>query len=206
LVKPLNREQIETSKTLLGKDTVDMLLQAHEDALWILENLGVGCKQPEIQEAYKKYESEGLAILYEDRIFVTSELVKRCLNNVPGLNEFFVPLNSFFIGGTAPYVYDDKAGKGGVIPTEEHVVRIAQTAEKNHVVSGMGRGVKLKDEVEQMNIMDENCNKALYFAVTSDRSLARAVQLHEKRKNIMIVFCLTRPPPLRSMKTSRNIL
>ena len=194
MVKLLNKKQVETSKTLLGKDTVDMLLQVHEDALWIIENLGVGCKQPEIQKAYKKYESEGLAVLYEDRIFVTSELVKRCLNNVPGLNEFFVPLNSFFIGGTAPYVYDDKAGKGGVIPTADHVVRIAQTAEKNNVVSGMGRGVKLKDEVQQMNIMDENCNKPLYFAVTSDRSLARAVELHEKRKNIMIVFCLTRPP------------
>ncbi|MCK5509519.1 MAG: trimethylamine--corrinoid methyltransferase, partial [Desulfobacterales bacterium] len=108
MVKPLNKEQIEKSKSLFNKNTVDMLLQVHEDALWILENLGVGCKQPEIQGAYKRYESEGLAILYEDRIFITSRLVKQCLNNVPGVSDFFVPRNSFFIGGTAPYVYDDK--------------------------------------------------------------------------------------------------
>ena len=120
MVKPLNKKQIETSTTLIGKDTVEMLLQVHKDALWILENLGVGCKQPEIQEAFKKYESEGIAVLYKDRIFVTSELVKQCLNNVPGLNEFFVPLNSFFIGGTAPYIYDDKAKKGGVLRRAGH--------------------------------------------------------------------------------------
>ena len=194
MVKPLNREQIEKSKSLLNKNTVDMLLQVHEDALWILENLGVGCKQPEIQKAYKKFESDGLVILFEDRIYVTPELVKRCLNNVPGVSDFFVPMNSFFIGGTAPYIYDDKNGKGGVIPTPDDVVRIAQIAEKNHVVGGMGRGIKLKDEIQQMDIMDTNCNKPLYFAVTSDKSLSRAVEIYEKRKNIMVVFCLTRPP------------
>jgi len=58
----------------------------------------------------------------------------------------------------------------------------------------MGRGVKLRDEVQQMNIMDDLCSKPLYFAVTSDASLARAVEIHEKRKNVMIVFCVTRPP------------
>ncbi len=190
----MNNEQMEKSKSLLGDETVNMLLQTHQDAIWILENLGVCCKQPEIQDAYKKFEADGLAFLYENRIFVTPALVKECLNNVPSVSDFFVPMNSFFIGGTAPYIYDDKSGKGGIIPTPDDVIRIAQTAEKNNVVSGMGRGVKLKDEVQQMNIMDKNCNKPLYFAVTSDRSLARAIEIHEQRKNIMIVFCLTRPP------------
>jgi trimethylamine--corrinoid protein Co-methyltransferase len=79
-------------------------------------------------------------------------------------------------------------------PTNEHVERIARIAEKSGPVSGMGRGIKLKDEVVQMNIMAENCSKPLYFAVTSDASLARAKEIYEERKNIMIVFCLTRPP------------
>ncbi|MEA3279195.1 MAG: trimethylamine methyltransferase family protein [Thermodesulfobacteriota bacterium] len=190
----MNSKQMKKSKSLLGDDTVNMLLQSHQDAIWILENLGVCCKQPEIQDVYKRFEADGLAAVYEDRIFASSELVERCLNSVPGVTDFFVPMNSFFIGGTAPYVYDDKSGKGGVIPTPDDVIRLAQIAEKNHVVAGMGRGIKLKDEVQQMNIMDENCNKPLYFAVTSDRSLSRAVEIYEKRKNIMVVFCLTRPP------------
>jgi len=190
----LKEERVEISKSLLGNDTVDMLLQVHQDALWALENLGVGCKQPEMQDAFRRFEPDGLSVVYEDRVYVTAGLVKKCLETVPGVSDFFVPLNSFFIGGTAPYVYDDEAGKGGVFPTPEHAARIAQIAEANRMVVGMGRGIKLKDEVQQMNIMVENCNKPLYLAVTSDASLDRAKEIYSERGNIMIVFCLTRPP------------
>jgi len=190
----LNNNQVEKSESLLGKNTVDMLFQVHEDALWILENLGVRCRQPDIQDAFRTFENDGQAIFYENRIYLARDLVEHCLETVPGVDDFFVPLSSFFIGGTAPYVYDDVAGKGGITPTSEHVTRIARIAEKSPVIKGMGRGVKLKDEVHQMNIMSENCSKALYFAVTSDDALKRAVEIHEQRNNIMIVFCLTRPP------------
>ncbi len=190
----MNQNQLEESKAKLGTKTVDMLLRVHDDALWMLENLGVGCKQPDIQELFRKYEAEGIAVVYDDRIYITSELVKRCLETVPGLDDFFVSKNSFFIGGTAPYIYDDEKGIGGVMPQAEHVRQIARIAEKNDIVAGMGRGVKLKDEVEQMNIMVENCSKPLYFAVTNDASLKRACEIYQDRKNIMIVFCLTRPP------------
>lgn len=190
----MKEERVEISKSLLGKNTVDMLFQVHQDACWTLENLGVGCKQKELQDVFRAFETKGQAVVYEDRIYLTTELVEHCLETVPGVSEFFVPLNSFFIGGTAPYIYDENEGKGGVFPTPEHAVRIAQIAEKNSVVTGMGRGIKLKDEVQQMNIMVENCTKPLYFTVTSDASLDRAKEIYSERGNIMIVFCLTRPP------------
>jgi trimethylamine:corrinoid methyltransferase-like protein len=171
-----------------------MLLQAHQDALWMLENLGVGCKQPDIQEVFRGFEADGLAVVHEDRVYVTSGLVTQCLQSVPGLADFFVPLNSFFVGGTAPYIYDDQRGVGGLTPTPEHVALIARMTQENKAVAGMGRGVKLKDEVQQMNIMVEHCTKPIYFAVTSDAALARAKAIYDDRKNIMIVFCLTRPP------------
>jgi trimethylamine--corrinoid protein Co-methyltransferase len=190
----VREDAIERSKALLGEDTVAMLQQVHQDAFWILENLGVGCKQPEIQEVFRSFEAEGLAAVYEDRIYVMSSLIERCLRTTPGIDDFFVPMNSFFVGGTAPYVYDDKAGEGGLNPTAEHAIRIARIVDESPVVAGMGRGVKLKDEVQQMNIMTENCRKPLYFAVTSDQALARAKEIYAARKDIMIVFCLTRPP------------
>lgn len=190
----MDTKQLEESKTLLGDETVQMLLKVHEDALWMLENMGVGCKQPEILEAFRKYENEGLAIVYDNRVYVMNDLVKQCLESVPGTKDFFVPKNSFFVGGTAPYIYDDKTGTGGIMPTPEHVERIAQIAESKDIIAGMGRGVKLKDESEQIDIMIKNCSKPLYFAVTNDKSLARASEIFESRKNIMIVFCLTRPP------------
>lgn len=190
----LRQDRVDISKAALGEGTVDMLLQVHEDALWILENLGVGCKQPDMQAAFQPFEAEGLAVVYDGRIFVTRDLVERCLTDTPGLDDFFVPLNSFFVGGTAPYIYDDEAGLGGVPPTPEHVALIARMADERRMIAGMGRGVKLKDEVEQMGIMLENCSKPLYFAVTSDRSLERAREIHQQKKDIMVVFCLTRPP------------
>jgi trimethylamine--corrinoid protein Co-methyltransferase len=190
----MKKEQEKRSRSLLGEDTVEMLLQVHQDALWILENLGVGCKQPQIQEAFRRFEADGLAVLYEDRIYVTAGLAEKCLETAPGVDGFFVPMNSFFIGGTAPYVYDDEKNNGGLPPTPEHVARIAQIAQEHQPVAGMGRGVKLKDEVQQMDIMAEHCEKPIYFAVTSDSSLDRAKEIYKKRNNIMIVFCLTRPP------------
>jgi trimethylamine:corrinoid methyltransferase-like protein len=190
----VNMEQFHRSTSLLGPPTVDMLMKVHQDALWMLENLGVGCKQPAMLEAFRRFENDGKAIVYENRVYITTELVKECLATVPALDEFFVPRNSFFVGGTAPYVYDDEKGEGGVIPTLDHVRRIAEIAEANPIVAGMGRGLKLKDEVAQIDVMVESCSKPLYFAVTSERSLERAKEVHQKRGNAMIVFCLTRPP------------
>lgn len=190
----MNEEQMKRSTSLLGGDTVQMLLKVHQDALWVLENLGVGCKQAEIQEAFRKFESEGLAFIHENRVYVTEELVENLLKTVPPTSEFFVPVNSFFIGGTAPYVYNDVLGAGGLLPTPDHLVRIAQIAENSSVVKGMGRGVKLKNDLKQIDIMAEHCSKPVYFAVTSDATLARARQIYGERQNIMIVFCLTRSP------------
>jgi len=178
----------------LGNETVDMLQRVHEDALWILENLGVGCKQPEIQKAFQAFEAQGLAVVYDERVYVTNALVEQCLAKAPGIADFFVPLNSFFVGGTAPYIYDDEKGEGGKMPTVDDVARIAQIADKTDLIAGTGRGVKLKDEIEQMNTMAKYCSKPLYFAVTSDAALANAEKLYETRKDIMIVFCVTRPP------------
>ena len=190
----VNTIQVAESTALLGKDTVDMLMKVHEDALWMLENLGVGCKQPDMVEAFRRHEADGEAVVYENRIFLTSSLVEKCLKTAPGIDSFFVPKNSFFIGGTAPYIYDDQAGRGGITPQKEHVAQIAQIAEKHPVVAGMGRGVKLKYEIEQIDTMVKNCSKPLYFAVTSEESLAFTQKIFETRKNLMIVFCLTRPP------------
>ena len=190
---PVNTDQLEASQSLLGPQAVEMLLQVHKDALWMLENMGVGCARPEMLVAFAPYEDDGRAIIYDGRVYVTADLVAECLARVPSIDDFFVPRNSFFVGGTAPYLYDDAGGRGGLMPAAEDVARIARLAQASPMVAGMGRGVKLKDEVEQMEIMAENCAKPIYFAVTSEPALSRAAQIHTDRGNTMIVFCLTRP-------------
>ena len=189
----MNEQQIRKSTETLGEPTVEMLKQVHADALWMLENMGVGCTQPEIQQAFRRFEPDGEALFHENRIYLSESLVERCLSTVPGVDRFFVPRQSLFIGGTAPYVYDDAKGQGGILPEPEHVARIARIADETDVIAGMGRGVKLKDQIAQMNIMAEHCAKPLYVAVTSDETLERARQIHAERGNLMVVFCLTRP-------------
>ena len=55
----MNTDQIDKSKSLLGPQTVDMLFQVHADSLWILENMGVGCAQPDMLSAFQQHEADG---------------------------------------------------------------------------------------------------------------------------------------------------
>jgi trimethylamine:corrinoid methyltransferase-like protein len=189
-----NKDQVTISTQMLGEAAVAMLAQVHQDALWMLENLGVGCVHPEIVSSFRQFESDGKAIVYENRIFITGDLVSDCLATVPRIEHFFVPRNSLFIGGRAPFVYDDKNGRGGVLPTLEHVARIAEIAEASPIVTGMGAGVMLKDEVAQINTIAEHCSKPLLLPVSGDLSLERVKELYMERHKLMVTFCLTRPP------------
>ena len=78
----LNTERIEKEKALPGEQTVDMLVKVHDDALWILENLGVGCKQPELPAAFRQLEADGAAVIYEGRVYLSKDLVERCLESI----------------------------------------------------------------------------------------------------------------------------
>jgi len=189
-----NKDQIVASIQALGQGTVEMLSQVHQDALWVMENLGVRCTHPEIMNAFSPFETEGKAIVYDDRIFITEDLVSACLATVPGIDAFFVARNSFFIGGRAPFVYDDTAGQGGVLPTLAHVERIALIAEANPTVTGSGVGVMLKDECAQIDILAKHCSKPLLLPVSSDASLERVQRLYADGRKVMVTFCLTRPP------------
>ncbi|MGD9034273.1 MAG: vitamin B12 dependent-methionine synthase activation domain-containing protein [Desulfobacteraceae bacterium] len=50
----MNKEQEKRSRSLLREETIEMLPQVHQDALWLLEDLGVGCKQPMTQGGFHK--------------------------------------------------------------------------------------------------------------------------------------------------------
>lgn len=189
-----NKDQVNESNELFGPATVDMLAQVHQDGLWVLENLGMRCTNTSIVDAFRQYEAEGRALFYEDRIYITGDLVKECLSKVPGIDKFFIPRNSFFVGGRAAFIYDDVKGERGLIPTSDHMVHIAKIAQANQIVTGMGPGIAMADEVAQMNIMAEYCSKPIYFSVSSDPAVKRARELQRSHGDIMVSFCLTRHP------------
>jgi len=189
----VKKEQIEKSKALLGEDTFEMLIRVHEDAIWMLESLGVGCTHPVILKIYEKFEEEGLAIFFEDRIYITSDLLFKSLESVPDVADFFVPPTTVLVGNNASHVYNDATGKGGITLSAGHIVRIAKAAGKNSSVGGLGTGPALKNDALQMGLMAEHCQKPLCLRITSDAGFEKAKALHAERKDIMAEFPMISP-------------
>ena len=105
-----------------------------------------------------------------------------------------MPRNSLFIGGRAPFVYDDATGRGSLSPTLEHLVKIAKIAEASAIVAGMGAGIVLKDEIAQIETMASHCTKPLLVPAGSSQALQAATHLQAQGRMVMATFCLTHPP------------
>jgi trimethylamine:corrinoid methyltransferase-like protein len=87
----------------------DYLERIHRDALWILEEVGVACASSEVR---KIFEDTGLAAYDEitGHLHVLAPLVEQALKAAPKRDQYWIPENSFGVGGTAPFVYDDETG------------------------------------------------------------------------------------------------
>lgn len=121
-----------------GQVSRPMLSRIHQDALRVLEETGVRCASAEVQNVLV---DTGLAA-YDDttgHLHVLSPLVEQALATVPGRGAYRVPTNSFGVGGTAPFIFDDPGG-GWVAPTLADVARIATIVEQAAPVNFMARG------------------------------------------------------------------
>ena len=107
-------------------DLVDKgyLENIHTDALRVLEEVGVKCTSPEVRQIF---EDTGLAAYDETtgHLHVLAPLVEQALNTTPKREQYWIPENAFGVGGTAPFVFDDRTGDL-VEPTFDHLARIAR--------------------------------------------------------------------------------
>ncbi len=165
----------------------------HRDALRVLEEIGVKCESPEVRQIF---EETGLAA-YDDstgHIHVLTPLVEQALNMGPKRDKYWIPENSFGVGGTAPFVYDDQTGDL-VEPTFEHLAKIAKTVNDADVINFMARGVLLKQqEVKVMNTIIENCHKPIYVAAVTEEGIARAKEICDTRGGITVQFSIINSP------------
>ncbi len=115
-----------------------LLEKIHQDALTVLEEVGVRCDSPRIRQVFK---DTGLAAVDEStgHIHVLTPLVEQALATTPKRDQYWIPENSFGVGGTAPFVYDDRTGEL-IEPTFEHLERIAKIVDEADVVNFMARG------------------------------------------------------------------
>ncbi|OEU45300.1 MAG: trimethylamine--corrinoid methyltransferase [Desulfobacterales bacterium S7086C20] len=171
----------------------DLLEKVHQDALQILEEVGVKCTSPEARQIF---EETGMAAFDEStgHIHVLSPLVEQALGTAPKRDQYWIPENSFGVGGTAPFVYDDESGEL-VEPTFKHLARIATIVNESDVISFMARGVLIrKQEVKVIDTIIEHCDKPIYVATVTDEGIARAKEVHESRGKITVQFSIINTP------------
>ena len=170
-----------------------MLDQIHMDALRVLEEVGIRCDAPEIRQIF---EQTGLAAVDDatGHLHVLAPLVEQALVAVPKRDQYWIPENSFGVGGTAPFVFDDKSGDL-VAPTFDHLARIATIVDQASVVNFMARGVLIpKQEVKVMDVLVAHCQKPLYVAAVTEAGIARAQEIYNQRGNITVQFSLINSP------------
>jgi trimethylamine--corrinoid protein Co-methyltransferase len=173
--------------------TTKYLDQIHTDALRVLEETGVKCNSTQVRQIM---EDTGLAAFDETtgHLHVLTPLVEQALVTTPKRNSYWIGENSFGVGGTAPFVYDDNTGDL-VAPTFENIAQIAKIVNASDEIDFMARGVLVpKQEVKVMDTIIEFCNKPIYAAALTDEGIARAKQIHETRGNFTIQFSIINSP------------
>jgi len=122
-------------------DNMDFLDRIHQDALRVLEEVGVRVESPRVRQIF---EDTGMAAYDEEtkHLHILPPLIEQALTTSPKRDQYWIPENSFGIGGTAPFVYDD-ATRDLIPPTFEHLKKIASIANEADVVNFMARGVLL---------------------------------------------------------------
>jgi len=170
-----------------------ILDKIHADALRVLEGVGVKCASGEVRQIF---EDTGLAAFDEDagHIHVLTPLIEQALSTAPKRNQYWIPENSFGVGGTAPFVYDDQTGEL-IEPTFDHLARIAAIVNEADVIRFMARGVLIKkEEVKVIDTIVENCSKPIYVAAVTDEGLQRALEVHQERGKITVQFSIINSP------------
>jgi len=169
------------------------LEKIHLDALRVLEEVGVKCASQEIRRIF---EETGLAAYDETtgHIHVLAPLVEQALTTAPKRDRYWIGENSFGVGGTAPFVYDDQTGEL-VEPTFSHLAKIAKIVNEADVIQFMARGVLIKkQEVKVMDTIIEHCSKPIYVAAITEEGIARAEAIHRSRGKITVQFSIINSP------------
>ncbi len=172
---------------------INLIKRIHSDSLRVLEEVGVKCESEKIRQVF---EETGLAA-YDPgtgHIHVLTPLVEQALHMTPKRDQYWIPENSFGVGGTAPFVYDDASGEL-IPPTFDHLVKIAKIADEADEISFMARGVLLKGkEVEVMDAIIEHCRKPVYVAAVTAPGIERVHKIHQTRGKITVQFSIINSP------------
>lgn len=174
-------------------ESSELLDRIHTDAVRVLEEVGVKCESEKVR---RLFEDTGLAAFDEEtgHIHILSPLIEQALTTTPKRDAYWIPGNSFGIGGTAPFVYSDDDGDL-IPPTFEHLTKIAKIADETDVIAFMARGVLIpKQEVKVIETIIAHCRKPVYVATLTEEGIAKAQEIHASRGGITVQFSIVNSP------------
>ncbi len=189
-VSPARRAE---SLALLDEDTVSHLEQIIRDALRVAEEVGFACPDTEVRTLL---EATGLAAYDETtgHVHILPELIGRALEAAPKIDDFWLPTQSFGVGGTAPYLRDDASGDL-VTATRADIERLARTVEATEAIAFSGRGVMLhRRNREAIGILARLTTKTIYAGVHSPEEVAFLDELHRTRGRVLAVWDVIQSP------------
>lgn len=177
----------------MSPEVAHFLEKIHLDALKVLEEVGIKCNSREIRRIF---EETGLSAFDEStgHLHILTPLVEQAIEMTPKRDQYWIGENAFGVGGTAPFVYDDQTGEL-LLPTFDHLIRIAKIVNETDVIDFMARGVLIKNkEVEVIDTICEHCDKPIYVAAVTEAGIARAKEVQESRGNITVQFSIINSP------------
>jgi len=189
----LVERRVEETRGLLGAETTAALQRVVEDSARVLEEVGFNCSNSTVRELL---EQTGLAAFDEStgHVHVLPELLIQAVERAPKNDAFWLPLQSYGFGGTAPYFRDDATGEL-VEATPELVQRFARLSRDNAAVSFSGRGVKLnKRNAEAIRLLAEHTDKTLYVGAHTEEEIDLVEQLSRSRGKLMVVWDIMQSP------------
>lgn len=176
----------------------------HEEATWLLENLGVEVKNERILNTF---DSSGLTV-YDSvtkRVHIFKELVKACVETVPKKDKFPVPNNSFVGGGVAAYI---KRGDDYITPiTKIHVADMMHMAESFKIpcmFKGASQIFNWQEEEHQLKYMREFFSGLLYVRAETQIGISKCLEDYENTGKICTTHSILNSP-LKINDTGHNI-
>ena len=176
----------------------------HDEACWLLENVGVGMND---QRTIDLFESTGLAGYDKSnkRMYILNDLIKSCLGCVPKRNKFPVPENSLGGGGVAAYI---KRGDDYIVPvTEIHVADMMNTAEEFNVpfmFKGASRKFDWEEESKQIKEIRKYYSGMLYIRAETQTGLEKCLEEYEDTGKICTTHSVL-DSPLKLNGTGGNL-
>jgi len=193
MINSVSGKRRKESVELLGEATVSTLERVLVDSVRVVEEVGFACTNREIRSLL---ESTGLAAYDETtgHVHVLADLVLRAIEQAPKSDAFWVPMGSFGVGGTAPYLHDDETGEL-VTATTSDIERLASLVETNEAISFSGRGVMLhRRNREAIELLASQTSKTLYLGVHSPEEVAFLDELHHTRGKVLAIWDVIRSP------------